>query len=154
MYMSVYSRNSLLLCVWGSRFITEIWRFIVGPVALHRETAGHWRLCSLSVEKTIVLHISLVLVKSRRNMKHGTRTRVNNDNKYLCSYLLCVLSTAENRCESKGTWTSTCVNSVNEYDTHPEHLSAVKSQFICRVWCLHVVLLYHLQTFSWAAQLY
>ena len=39
--VNIESAAVLLLCVCGSRFITEVRRMIFGPVTLHRQTAGH-----------------------------------------------------------------------------------------------------------------
>lgn len=52
----------MTLSVGGSRFITEVWRFLLGKVTLHRQT-WYWRVCSVSVKWKMFLHISLVLDK-------------------------------------------------------------------------------------------
>lgn len=47
-YMSEES-DSLLLCVWGSRLISEVRRGVSGPVTLQRRTAGWWNGWSLLI---------------------------------------------------------------------------------------------------------
>ena len=64
----------LLLCVWGSRFITEVYSLMFGPVTLQRHTAGPWRLCSV-----LFLLITTHLQSERKNTVtdcelKGTRT--------------------------------------------------------------------------------
>ena len=66
----------LLLCVWGSRFITEVERMIHGPVTLQRHTAEPWRLCS-------VLHFLLItthLQSERKNTVTDSELKHTNIN--------------------------------------------------------------------------
>ena len=66
----------LLLCVWGSRFITEVERMTHGPVTLQRHTAEPWRLCS-------VLHFLLItthLQSERKNTVTDSELKHTNIN--------------------------------------------------------------------------
>ena len=53
----------LLLCVWGSRFITEV---------LQRHTAGPWRLCSQSVVLTSA-NTNMFLFRTHHSLVHSLR---------------------------------------------------------------------------------
>ncbi len=84
-WMKKHEVAVLLLCVWGSRFITEPYSKIFGPVTLHRRTAGHYRLCSVLL--FLLINIHLVDFSQSEKQKHwlwahNTRIKRNKFNRH------------------------------------------------------------------------